>query len=430
MIIYQDYEKLKFLGSGSFAKIYKVRHKELGYVRAIKVLDQEDTDDESGSKIYNTFLKECRLLLQICNGGHPNILKIYQPRKVEGRSLVEMDYIDGCTLNDYVKEKKGFIPYKEVMDFVRQIGGALAYCHSGCYKYMMSGEEAEQLKDGTISVDDLKRKYAVAHNDLHSNNIMRRSLDGAYMLLDFGLAVQDGRAVKSSSRRNGAVEYMAPEKWDGQQEGSEPVDERKIDVYGFGILMYEMLAGEVPFRYDPTCYHNNDLACLNAVHHMHKEVTPAAINPLRKKHFEEAFPERSYSKDYPSWLEDMIMKCLEKDPADRYKDVQEFYDELMSRLDSEESLLEQRIAELEKDLAENRKMLDRNRAELEESQKMLAQSRAELEKRERVPEDVKTGLKGQENNRRQMPEWLVYLLVILLTTVICFAVTYFLMLKY
>ena len=96
-IILQDYERLKFLGKGAFAQIYKVRHKDLGYVRAIKVLTEEVNEGED-DKVYKTFLKECSLLLRIGNGGHPNIIRIYQPRKIDGKALVEMDYIDGVTL--------------------------------------------------------------------------------------------------------------------------------------------------------------------------------------------------------------------------------------------------------------------------------------------------------------------------------------------
>lgn len=85
-IILQDYERLKFLGKGAFAQIYKVRHKDLGYVRAIKVLTEEVNEGED-DKVYKTFLKECSLLLRIGNGGHPNIIRIYQPRKIDGKAL-------------------------------------------------------------------------------------------------------------------------------------------------------------------------------------------------------------------------------------------------------------------------------------------------------------------------------------------------------
>ena len=101
------------------------------------------------------------------------------------------------------------------MRFVREVTDALAYCHVDVYKDMMNPLE-DQLKRNPddarqfiINQDDEQRliqKYGVVHNDLHSNNIMRRNRDGRFVLLDFGLAIQNGNSVKSSSRMDGAVE--------------------------------------------------------------------------------------------------------------------------------------------------------------------------------------------------------------------------------
>lgn len=319
-IILQDYERLKFLGKGAFAQIYKVRHKDLGYIRAIKVLTEEVNEGED-DKVYKTFLRECSLLLRLGNGGHPNIIRIYQPRKIEGKALVEMDYIDGMTFESFVSDKK-FVPVEEVFRFVREIGSALAYCHVDCYRYMMNPDEKDS------SAGDLIRKYGVAHNDIHSNNIMKKDLDGSYVLLDFGLAIQNEKAVKSSSRGDGAAEYLPPEKWAGQRISNE----KAVDIYGFGILIYQMLTGRVPFVLDPEEYRKDSLKTLNTIRAQHENERPGEILPLRKAAYEKVTGLSDYEQDYPEWLEELVYKCLEKKPENRFHDAKEllaFFDSHM-----------------------------------------------------------------------------------------------------
>lgn len=339
-IILQDYERLKFLGKGAYAQIYKVRHKDLGYVRAIKVLTEEVNEGED-DKIYKTFLKECSLLLRIGNGGHPNIIRIYQPRKIDGKALVEMDYIDGVTLESFVQEK-GFVPIDEVYRFVREIGSALAYCHVDCYRYMMRPEEKD------LRPEVLIKKYGVAHNDIHSNNIMRKDLDGSYILLDFGLAIQDDKAIKSSSRGDGAAEYIPPEKWSGEK----IENEKAVDVYGFGILIYQMLAGGVPFPLDPAEYKQDSLRTLNKIRHCHESEKPGDILPLRKAAYENSTGLQDYQKDYPDWLDELVRKCLEKDPGKRFQDAKElleFFNGHVQKDQEEEKALARKVKEMGND---------------------------------------------------------------------------------
>lgn len=337
MAYLQEYEKLRMLGRGAFATIWKVRHNTLGYIRAIKVSKEEIENEQD--KAYQTFLKECRVLLQIGNGCHPNIVRIYQPRLIDNRALVEMDYVDGCTLNDYLQKRK-FMPIDEVLNLVKQIGGALAYCHSDIYRFVMNPAEdnlkrnPNDARQFIISDEQrcrLIKKYQVIHNDLHSNNVMRRDYDGAFVLLDFGLAIQNDRAVKSSSRMDGALEYKAPEKWD-----DESLVTTQSDVYGMGVLFYEALAGRVPFVYEPTKF-SSELAAQNDMLRKHQEVLPAAIEPQRMAAFKQVNPGRIWKCDYPEWLEQMIMKCLAKNPNDRYADAKEFMTELAQHIAEEKS---------------------------------------------------------------------------------------------
>ena len=329
MAFLQDYQSLGVIGRGAFATIYKVKHLDLGYVRALKVLKDDVVSEED--KAYRTFVKECRVLLKIGNGCHPNIVRIYQPRLVDNRAMVEMDYVNGCTLLEYLKDKK-FMPIDEVLRMMEQIGGALAYCHHDIYLDQMSAQEDGLKRDPADArqflIDDVKRselieKYQVIHNDLHSNNVMRRNYDGNFVLLDFGLSIQDHQAVKSSSRQGGAPEYKSPEKWD-----NENVETTQNDIYSFGILMYEALAGRVPFELDTVTYQSDELKALNTIRKQHCEQAPPPLEPLRRQAYLAAHPEAAaWSSDIPEWLEKMVMKCLAKNPSERYADAKELMED-------------------------------------------------------------------------------------------------------
>ena len=323
MSTYNDeYEKLSLLGQGAFASIWKVRHRRLGYVRALKELNMGIENEDSPAFI--SFLNECGLLMRIGNGAHPGIVRVYQPRLISNKATVEMDFVDGLTINEYIREKI-FVGFDEVMRFVREVTDALAYCHVDVYKDMMNPLE-DQLKRNPddarqfiINQDDEQRliqKYGVVHNDLHSNNIMRRNRDGRFVLLDFGLAIQNGNSVKSSSRMDGAVEYKAPEKWDNEEYIT-----TMSDIYSLGILFFEMLAGAVPFPFGQNPA--TGLANLVGMMKMHKYAEIPAIEPLRKKAFEQTHPGQAYVKDYPDWLEQTIRKCLAKRPEERFHDAKE-----------------------------------------------------------------------------------------------------------
>lgn len=330
----KEYEKLRNLGKGSFAKVYKVKHEKLGYIRAIKV-SNEIIDDEN-DRGYQTFLNECRTLLKIGNGCHHNIVRIYQPRMIDNRAMVEMDYVEGITLLEYLKREK-FINYPEVIRFIKDVVGAMAYCHVDIYKFLMNPETDHLTPDPNdgrkylIDADkeqELINEYGVTHNDLHSNNVMRRDYDGSYVLLDFGLSVQNGSCVKSSSRGDGAYEYCSPEKLERSEVSMQS------DVYSLGILIYEVLAGRVPFPLEIDDSHSIESAKYR-VFQQHLSSVPPEIEPLRRKAFETANPGERYKRDYPEWLDDVIMKCLAKKPADRYHNAKQLLTDINAHLEED-----------------------------------------------------------------------------------------------
>lgn len=335
MAFLEDYTLLDELGQGGYATVYKVRHNNLGYIRAIRVLNAIIAHGES-DKIYQKFLEECRLLLRLGNGNHPNIVHIYQPLLKSQRAIVEMDFVDGKNLYHYLKEKHSFVEIKDVLKLLMDIGSALAYCHEDIYKFCMDKDEDELQDDpndgSKVLLEDktklrLINKYRVIHNDIHSGNIVRRE-DGSYILLDFGLAIEGNCVVRSSRRKNGVPEFKAPEKWD-----NESTLTTQSDIYSFGVVLYEYLAGRVPFLFDEK--NSNPAEAEYLLCRAHKEQGPTSIFELRRMAFESSHPGETYEKDYPDWLEKLIMKCLAKSAEDRFKNGKDLYSFVLKNISNE-----------------------------------------------------------------------------------------------
>ena len=367
-VFYEEYESLGRIGKGAFASIFKVKHLVYGYVRALKVLD--GTIENEQDKAYQSFLKECKFLLKIGNGCHPNIVRVYQPRLIQNHALVEMDYVKGDTLQDYL-EKTKYMSIGEIYKFIRQIGGALAYCHEDIYLDQMSVQvDKLQLDPNDASkflIDETKRqalikKYRIIHNDLHDTNVMRRHYDGDFILLDFGLAIQDDVAVKSSSLRHGAPEYRSPEKCNGSK-----VETPQNDIYSFGVLLYEVLTGLPPFPLDRKEYESKPEKAIVKLEEKHLHEAPPAIEAKRKAAFEAAHPGEQWNRDYPEWLDRMVMKCLAKKPEDRYKNAKELIADFNHHLAKDRQAQNTAISSKQVEALQNKvNILEAKNKELEE----------------------------------------------------------------
>ena len=304
---------------GGQAIIYKVRHKEYGDVKALRVLRTNISGQNDDS--YLKFKDECKKLLRL--GSHPNIIKIYRPRfwkepgENEGKAYVEMEFVDGKDLLKHLREdEQNFVPIEDVLRMAEQISSALAFCHVDVFTECMTQEEkseverAENEEKRNRIIEELKNRYRVVHNDIHSNNIMRRK-NGDYVLLDFGLAFDGKEVVRSSKMEGGVIPFMAPEKLKALQEGRKPREEDltpQLDIYGFGVVLYEYLTDKLPDK-------NN----------LDKHSIDQAVFNSRKQNFEKKYQEKGYTKDYPDWLINVIQKCLEEKPEKRFKDGKVLY---------------------------------------------------------------------------------------------------------
>ena len=377
----EDYTLLEEIGQGGFATVYKVRHNRLGYVRAIRVLNSTIAFGEQ-DPMYQKFLNECRLLLCLGNGNHPNIVHIYQPLLKDSKAIVEMDYIDGNDVGSYVRMNSGFVQASDIIRLLTDISDALAYCHVDIYKYCMD-RELDSLQDdpddgSRLLIDEPTRqrlieKYRVIHNDIHSGNIIRRE-NGSYVLLDFGLAIEGDEVVRSSRRKNGAPEFMAPEKWD---DGG--ILTPQTDIYSFGVVLYEYLTGQVPFPIDKS-ERNMDKAIF-FVGEAHKGLMPPSVLEARREAYERLNPGKTYEQDYPDWLEEVIMKCLEKDPAMRYASAKELHEDVKHRMNDTSSKVIIKTVDNPEHIARIKELT----SEVSDLQKQLAEMKIKLESAVSVP---------------------------------------------
>ena len=346
----EEYINLDELGQGSFATVILARHINLGYVRTLRVLKDlivapRGSNDPKKSEIYQKFLKECEKLLQLGNGCHPNIVRIYKPDLRQNKAFVEMDYVKGNNIHEFLEQNQNFVECEEVIRLATQISSALAYCHEDIYRFRMFPAE-DKLPEGCLIgsiVDDAEKRkelidtYKIIHNDIHSGNIMRRE-DGNYILLDFGLSIEGKEIAPSSIRSHGgALISRAPELWD---KGTKPTEQS--DIYSLGVVLYQYLTGRVPFPCDINEL-KDDYKAQAELGKAHKETPPPPIEGIRKEIYEKKYPGQTYKRDYPQWLEDVIMKCLSKNPADRLKNGTELYETIMRQ---EDNLPENRIKRL------------------------------------------------------------------------------------
>lgn len=314
------YDILKVIGHGGFSAVFKARSKnEPEHVVALKqldfVLDNED------AKEYRDFKNEVEILKRL---DHPHIVKIYDEYILDNKPSLEMEFVDGETL-ETILQREGYFSIDDTLDVIAQMTSALSYIHH----YYVAGETPQHGVSDSVIIN----RNAIIHNDINPKNIIRtKDEEGGwrYVLIDFGLSFADPDAVRHSKKEDGMAEYKAPEKWRGQ------LVDTPSDIYSLGIVIYELLTGAVPF---PVKDYKQTSEMI-ALEEKHKTARVPDICEKRMQAIFEKEQHRAEECDIPYWLQMLVAKCLEKDPVKRFRTGRQlhqfFYDGLDGKIEKPE----------------------------------------------------------------------------------------------
>lgn len=269
-MINDRYEIIKNIGEGGMANVYLAYDTILDRRVAIKVLRGDLSNDE---KFVRRFQREA---LSASSLSHPNIVEMYDVGEDNGIYYIVMEYIDGITLKQLIK-KRGGLTLSEAIDIMLQITDGISQAHDSY----------------------------IIHRDLKPQNIMIKE-DGSIKITDFGIAMAlNSTQLTQTNSVMGSVHYLPPEQASGK--GSTI----RSDIYSMGILFYEILTGNLPFKGD------------NAVEIALKQMRDE-IPSVRKK-----------NPAIPQSVENVILKSTAKNPKNRYADSKEMHADLLTVLNDE-----------------------------------------------------------------------------------------------
>ena len=247
------YEVMEIIGIGGMANVYKAYDVLENRVVAVKILQEEHMNNEDMRRRFKNESKAMAVL------NHPNVMRVYDVSFSDRMQSIVMEYIDGITLKEYIEQQK-VLRWKEAVHFTVQILRALQHAHD----------------------------KGIVHRDIKPQNIMLLS-DGTIKITDFGIA----RFARSETRTLtdkaiGSVHYISPE-----QAAGGAIDAR-TDLYAVGVILYEMLTGQVPFEAD------------TPVSVALKQIQSTAVLP------------RELNPSIPEGLQEITMHAMEKELSKVY----------------------------------------------------------------------------------------------------------------
>lgn len=252
------YEIREIIGVGGMAVVYKAYDNIDDRIVAIKILKEEFLANEEFRRRFKNEAKAIAVL------SHPNIVKVYDVSFGDRLQYIVMEYIEGITLKEYIEQQKA-VNWKEAVHFVNQILKALQHAHD----------------------------KGIVHRDIKPQNIILLQ-DGTIKVSDFGIArFSRGDTRTMTESAIGSVHYISPEQARGE------ITDDKADIYSVGVVMYEMLTGQLPFQ--------SDSAVSVAIMQLQQEAKrPREINP-----------------EIPLGLEQITLRAMQKNPKDRYQSASE-----------------------------------------------------------------------------------------------------------
>jgi eukaryotic-like serine/threonine-protein kinase len=260
------YQVLSRLGRGGMASVYRARDPSIGRDVAIKFLHAQLAEDDDGR---SRFLREARAAGKL---SHPHIVTVHDVGQIGGRPYMAMELIQGRSLAEELDGGKR-LPLREVVSLGMQLARALDYAHA----------------------------HGVVHRDIKPGNILREDHTRSVKVTDFGIAhVDDGRGEQRTQLGDliGTPQYMSPEQARGDK-----LDGRS-DLFSVGIVLYQALAGQRPFRGD------NVVAIVTRI----AREEPRSVTELRR--------------EVPASLKRVIDRCLAKSQEERFQTGRELFDAL------------------------------------------------------------------------------------------------------